>query len=169
MMKQSISRYLLVLVACGAALVLLTPPGRSTAEEPDARHFPGRVADPALERCQLMNQVIADLMLNPAFEEDRNYYGTPGDREIILVRNPTPEEQAGFFLTFPQEEWPAGFPPALRGYTFTFGTNDSRGDRSTNRRLGILLYNLDFPPSSTGRKDSLYEYPIVVGITNMGG
>ena len=53
----------------------------------------------------VLEQVLKDVLNNPALQDSRDFYGTPGDKRVVLIK-----ESAA--------RWPKNWPPEIPGYVF---------------------------------------------------
>lgn len=105
----------------------------------------------------VLDAVIRDLLTNPLLEHARDWYGTPGGKQIGLsTKSGVP--------------WPAKYTPSVAGYAFQYLDPDRELDPATPRQLGITIHHFAFPPPVGRAKNDLYGgRPIAVGLGNMGG
>jgi hypothetical protein len=153
--SKLVSRVLVLLLAAGCGVKNSAQDASPTAEAAGGRTG---VAAPATrsEVETILDAVIADILSNPHLEGSRDFYGTPGDKKLALSLN----------SNIP---WPAGYEPAVKGYEFTYVRVPEDYDPLMARMLGLTVHNFEFPPNPEARKRTVYDYPIEVGILNLGG
>lgn len=71
----------------------------------------GPKVDP--ESAQMLNGVINDVLFGENNKAAREFYGTGGDKTVILLD--------GFGLDAKPVKWPSGFKSEINGLTFVFG------------------------------------------------
>jgi hypothetical protein len=101
----------------------------------------------------ILDQVLHDVLTNAELNGTREFYGTPGDRQVALVSNP------GYGMP-----WPDSYVPAVSGYTVHRVIEGNRDDHEPPM-LGVRIDN--FEP---GQKESgIFYAPIEVTVLNAGG
>lgn len=105
---------------------------------------------------KVLDAAIHDILVNPDLKGAREFYGTPKDKRIALaIESPVP--------------WPRGYTPVVKGYEAKYVHTENEHDRNEVRLLGLTIYHLDLSPVSRRRKDPLFDYPLEIGIMNLGG
>lgn len=120
----------------------------------ETRQPPPTPFDPPLTAPQineLLQQCLQHLLTDADFKDERDFYGTPGNTEVVLLSNS-------------QTEWPAGFQPQVKGYDLRFDQPKSV-EYDGNRILGIRLEKLDVTAPASG----LFEGNIKLVLSNVGG
>jgi len=107
------------------------------------------------ERELVLDALLADLLSNPRFEDNREFYGTSGDTRVALVSDS-------------DAPWPGGYEPSVSGYGFYY-TSLAQRDPSSPRVLGIMLYHFEFPPKPDMPPDPVHDWPVTVCLFNAGG
>lgn len=113
---------------------------------------------------EILTSMIQDILEGDANRSARDFYGTPGDKTVILID--------GHELSGEPVKWPPGFVPSVPGYTFLFDHQVYRHHESENRRLAIRLERcvIDTPDKPESEKHILLDKsPIRVEIVNGGG
>lgn len=114
--------------------------------------------DPPLTGSQindLLQQCLQHLLTDADFKRERDFYGTPGSTEVVLLSNS-------------QTEWPSDFQPQVKGFTLSFDQPKSV-EYDGNRILGIRLEKLDVTAPASGLIDSIFESKITLVLSNVGG
>jgi hypothetical protein len=115
------------------ALLCLAAGGLSGCVDSDHDGQPGEMAHPETtplarsEEEQILDAVLQDILTNPRFKDDREFYGTPGDKRVALVS----DDDYGV-------PWPKQYRPTLTGYTFC-RVSAIRTDPDDVRVLGVRL------------------------------
>lgn len=102
----------------------------------------------------ILNAVARDILMNPAHQSSRDFYGTPGNRELALVSY----NNYGV-------PWPRTYRPNISGYRFSRIADGEPSGYRRPRLLGLRIdkFNLD---QKTGQ---MFDFPIEVTILNAGG
>ncbi len=122
---------------------------RSTIEE--AEKTEAEPFDPPLTEQDIhsvLQQCIHFVLTDPELKDSREFYGTAGRRDVVLVG-----------------DWPAGFKPRVPGLVLRFAVSDTRADAATDRVLGIRLSKLDVRAPSEG----IIDGNVTLTLTNVGG
>ncbi len=125
-----------------------------TVGEPDAQE-PPEPFDPPLtdaEIASIVQQCVRHAITDPALQSTRDFYGTPGNKDVVLLNDlPT--------------KWPDGFRTEIDGFRLRFGSpNQTNGD--SDRMLGIGLGKLDVrAPPFFGS----FEGNVILVLQNVGG
>ena len=99
-----------------------------------------------------LRQSIAHVLTSPELADSRDFYGTHGDSEVILV-NDGPIN------------WPDNLNPEITGFRLRFASQFEPDGHCSNRRLGIRLEKLDLLAPSDGFMDGNIELSLI----NAGG
>lgn len=113
---------------------------------------------------EILTSMIQDVLEGDANREAREFYGTKGDRTVILLDG---SEYGGRPV-----KWPPGFVPSVAGYTFLHGHQERLHPKMENRRLSIRLDRcvIDTPDKPENEKHVLWDKsPIRISIQNGGG
>jgi hypothetical protein len=103
---------------------------------------------------QILDAVLQDVLTNPRFKDDRDFYGTHGDARVALVSD-------GDYGV----PWPKAYRPSLAGYTFVHVSEEAI-NREDVRVLGVRIdkyFNED--PAHA----NLFRTPVAVSLFNAGG
>jgi hypothetical protein len=121
-----------------------------------------------LEAQAVLEQVLTDVLNNPELQTSRDWYGTPGDRRLVLLIEST-------------VPWPGNWRPKIPGYIVEFQTEAtpvldflywnvpggveivSHIIRSKPRQLAISLNKLNLQP------ERAYDDQISLSLFNIGG
>ncbi|QDT85966.1 hypothetical protein [Gimesia chilikensis] len=110
--------------------------------------------DPPLTDAEINNVLqlcIQQLLTSSEFKLTRDFYGTPGSTEVILVTNS-------------EIKWPATFLPKVNGVKLQFAQPKTI-EYDGNRILGIRLSKLDL----TAPVSDLFDGNIIFVLSNVGG
>jgi hypothetical protein len=99
-----------------------------------------------------VQQSIAYALASPNLADTRDFYGTQGDSEVILV-NDGPIN------------WPDNLKPEVAGFRLRFASQFAPDGQCKDRRLGIRLDKLDLLAPSDGFMDG----NITLSLINAGG
>jgi hypothetical protein len=99
-----------------------------------------------------LRQSVEHAITSPDLADTRDFYGTHGDSEVILV-NDGPIK------------WPDDFKPEVAGFGLRFASQFAPDGQCKDRRLGIRLDKLDLSAPSDGFMDG----NIVLSLINVGG
>ena len=99
---------------------------------------------------QILQAIITDVLTNPDFKKSRHFYGTEKDKTLA----PIYLEKWG---------WPKEFKPEIHGYSVIPMPQDPFSKQ--NRVLGIRIDKFDLKQ----KKTSLFDTPIEVSLSNVGG
>src|SRR5262245_57231547 len=105
------------------------------------------------DRERILDAVLRDLLNNPGLKDARDFFGTPGDREIALVSN----TEHGLC-------WPAHYCPSVPGWKAR-PVIEGRRPQEERRLLGVRLDKFDLG----GQDESPFDAPVKVTILNAGG
>src|SRR4051794_28863645 len=81
-------------------LALTVPPSFSPVSYPE-------LSDDQPDPRKLLEQVVKDILTNPLLEGDRNFYGTPGDKRVALLKESS-------------VAWPTHWQPDIDGYDIRY-------------------------------------------------
>lgn len=112
----------------------------------------------------ILTEMVRDVLFNEENKRARDFYGTPSDKTVILLD--------GNLMTGRATEWPAGFIPKIKGFTFVFGyQQDLMNKVDRDRRLAIRLdrFVLDPAEEPEEKHPLLTKDPIRITIMNGGG
>lgn len=113
---------------------------------------------------EILTSMIHDVLEGDSNREAREFYGTKGDKTVILLDG---SEYGGRPV-----KWPPGFVPSVAGYTFLRGHQERLHPETENRRLAIRLDRcvIDTPDTPENEKHILLDKsPIRISIQNGGG
>src|SRR6266851_909105 len=135
-------------VMCGCARVSpnANPGGQTPAETVQVKR-----SDKEL----ILDAILSHITNDGRLKDTREFYGTPGDKHVALVNN----SDYGV-------PWPAGYQPALPGWTFIQVEEDHKPDRNKSRLLGVRI---DKYFDRDKERAELFRSPIAVSILNAGG
>ncbi|WP_145218410.1 hypothetical protein [Gimesia alba] len=105
----------------------------------------------AMEINGILQQCLEQILTSADFKRQREFYGTPGSKDVQLVNSS-------------KTPWPANFHPKVKGYDLRFAKSNSV-DLDGNRILGIRLDKLDVVAPNAG----LFDGNIVLALSNVGG
>jgi hypothetical protein len=107
------------------------------------------------DREAILDAVLEDILTSPGFKQDRDFYGTAGDKRAVLVSG------AGYGVP-----WPASYEPSVPGYSFVRGEEGKPEPvEDQPRRLGIRIDKFDLDQKRSG----LFDTPIEVSILSVAG
>lgn len=116
---------------------------------------------------QVLTTMLRHVLSGKENKSARDFYGTKGDKTVILINGSDKGEAA---------KWPPGFVPEIEGFTFVFKEQDNAwGNEKIDRRLEIRLdrFLIDAPIDPEAEKEGGYPYmeksPIQISIQNGGG
>ncbi len=110
--------------------------------------------DPPLTAAEIkgiLQQCLQQILTEADFKSTREFYGTPGSTDIVLVNDS-------------KLPWPADFNPKVKGFNLRFAQSISV-DLDGNRVLGIRLEKLDVAAPNSG----LFDGNITLVLSNVGG
>ena len=113
---------------------------------------------------QILTAVIRDVLFGKENKSAREFYGTKGDKTVVLLN--------GSGLDRKPVKWPAEFKPEIEGFTFVFGHQDeSLLSEKHDRRLAIRIDRFAVDTTKpNGKKHPIWDMsPIRISIQNGGG
>lgn len=114
----------------------------------------GAPFDPPLspeDKISVLQQCINKVLLDPAYQGSREFYGTAGQETVYLVDGQN-------------HKWPKDFNPTVKGFRVRLGHPDV-GGQNENRMLGLRLQKIDLSAPSINPLDGNF----VVSFENVGG
>jgi hypothetical protein len=124
----------------------------------DQHDFPTIARDAIVRRSDkelILDAVLHDILSNPNLKNTREFYGTPGEKQVALVTN------RGYGVP-----WPADYRPVIAGWTVSRVEEGDKRDADKPRLLGIRIdkYSQDHK-----ERVDLFNAPIAVTVLNAGG
>ena len=114
---------------------------------------------------EILNAVISDVLFGAENKSAREFYGTSGDKVVILLDGSGSDNKP--------VKWPAGFKPEINGFTFVFGLpKEDLESELRDRRLAIRLdrFLIDPPEKPDEETHPFWDKsPIRISIQNGGG
>ena len=114
---------------------------------------------------QILTAVIRDVLFGKENKSAREFYGTNGDKTVILLD--------GSGLDRKPVRWPRGFKAVIEGYTFVLGHEEGvLWSDDHDRRLAIRLdrFSVDPAEDAHAKKHPVWDKsPIRISIQNGGG
>lgn len=104
-----------------------------------------------LEINQILQQSLEIMLTDNDLQHVRDFYGTPGDREIVLIHDT-------------DAPWPENFHPKVKGFSIRYA-KEITGAGESNRVLGIRIDKKDFTKPISGVFDGNLKF----GMSNVGG
>ncbi len=106
----------------------------------------------------IFDALLTDILTSPSLQSDREFYGTPGDKQFALFSS------AGYGI-----HWRKSYLPRIEGFEGRHLDEGAEVDRSGPRLLGIRLnvFDLDAKPASAAPE--LFSGQIQVSLFNAGG
>jgi len=103
----------------------------------------------------ILDAVLDDLANNPDLKSTREFYGTDGEKHLVLIDGPESVNS-----------WPADYQPVLPGWTVTRSPEGREKDLHSTRRLGVRIdqYSVESPAPV-----KIFNSPIEVTVLNAGG
>jgi hypothetical protein len=123
--------------------------GKEVGEEKRVPFSPPLTSAQTLDALQ---QCVHHALTHPDLMETRDFYGTRGDADIVLV-NDGPVK------------WPDGLLRVVEGWRLRFASQTTADAPGSDRKLGIRLDKLDLLAPSSGFLDG----NITLTLTNVGG
>jgi len=99
----------------------------------------------------ILLQCLQQILTSADFKHEREFYGTPGSTEVVLVNSS-------------KTSWPANFNPKVKGHDLRFAKSNS-ADLDHNRIFGIRLEKLDVTAPNLG----IFDGNISLVLSNVGG
>ncbi len=114
---------------------------------------------------QILTAVIRDVLFADVNKHAREFYGTEGDKTVILLDGTGNDRKP--------VKWPQGFKAEVEGFTFVFGRDEGviRSEEH-NRRLAIRLDRFSIGAAKGGQAEKHPAWdtsPISISIQNGGG
>lgn len=123
--------------------------GEPVEEEKPPPFSPSLTAEQAVD---IVGQCVCHVLTHPDLAHSREFYGTKGDCDVVLVNDGA-------------IDWPDGYEPRVEGYNLRFASHGNANRDDEDRKLGICLGKLDLLAPSHGFVDG----NVVLILANVGG
>ncbi len=108
------------------------------------------------DRITVLDALLNDLLNNPELQDSRDFYGTPGDKNVVLIDDPA-------------APLPKGYHPSVPGFKITIHPPETQAPPDADRQIGICIDKLNLEPAANETAGLFFDAPIEARMFNAGG